>query len=88
MVNQNVGNMNNQLNALSLAAGLEADFALADAFLGQFNTQNIVSEFQTIRTATITNSVNHNIGVTNVNQVTGNMNNQAAVVSFAGSARF
>ena len=87
-VNQNVGNMNNQLNAVSLAVGLEADFALADAALGQFNTGNKVHEFGTIRTATITGSVNNNTGITGVNQATGNMNNQATVISFAGSAQF
>ena len=87
-LNQNVGNMNNQLNAVSLAVGLEADFALADAALGQFNTGNTVSEQGTIRTATIRGSVNYNTGITGVNQATGNMNNQATVISFAGAASF
>lgn len=88
LVNQNVGNMNNQLNAVSLAVGLKADFALADAALGQFNTGNLVDEFGTIRTATITGSINNNTGITGVNQATGNMNNQATVISLAGAASF
>lgn len=94
-VNQNAGNMNNQLNNLALAIGLGADVALSEASLGQFNgvsfvdevltaNQNEVSEFETVKVNTITNSVNLNTGIVQVNQTSGNMNNQGSVISFSG----
>ena len=82
-VNQNAGNMNNQLNALALAVGLGSKFALSEASLGQFNTTNTVDEIETVRTNLISFSVNGNSGVVGVNQSTGNMNNQASLVSMA-----
>jgi hypothetical protein len=72
-VNQNAGNWNKIL-------------ALADAFLGQENTGNTVDAFTTIKTDVISGSVNGNTGITNVNQTTGNMNNQGVAISFSGIA--
>jgi hypothetical protein len=82
-VNQNAGNMNNQYNSLALAIGLGSKFALSEAALGQVNAGNDVSEIETVKYDLITGSVNSNQGVTGVNQSTGNMNNQASVVSMA-----
>jgi len=82
-VNQNAGNMNNQLNALAMAVGLGAKFALSEASLGQFNTANFVDEIETVKTNLISFSVNGNSGIVGVNQTTGNMNNQASLVSMA-----
>jgi len=82
-VNQNAGNMNNQLNAVALAVGLGSKFALSEASLGQFNTSQFVDEIETVKSNLIMASVNGNTGVVGVNQSTGNMNNQASMVSMA-----
>ncbi len=82
-VNQNAGNMNNQLNALALAVGLGSKFALSEASLGQFNTSQFVDEIETVKSNLIMASVNGNSGIVGVNQSTGNMNNQASLVSMA-----
>ncbi len=82
-VNQNAGNMNNQLNALALAVGLGSKFALSEASLGQFNTANFVDEIETVKSNLIAFSVNGNSGIVGVNQSSGNMNNQASLVSMA-----
>lgn len=85
-INQNAGFGGNQYN--SLTAGLStvngAVVALADADLGQWNQNNRTYDFNSIRTGTIADSVNRNTGVTAVNQNTGNFNNQATIISFAG----
>jgi hypothetical protein len=82
-VNQNAGNMNNQTNGVAAAIGEGAVVALSDADLGQLNSGNHVDELETVKTATINGSINGNTGVVNVNQSTGNMNNQGNVVSIA-----
>jgi len=82
-VNQNAGNMNNQSNGVAAAIGVGAVVALSDSDLGQVNSGNHVDELATVKTATITDSVNGNSGIVNVNQSTGNMNNQGNVVSLA-----
>jgi hypothetical protein len=82
-VNQNAGNMNNQLNALALAVGLGSKFALSEASLGQFNTSQFVDEIETVKSNLILASVNGNSGIVGVNQSTGNMNNQASLVSMS-----
>lgn len=82
-VNQNVGNMNNQTNAVAAAVGLGAVVALSDADLGQETSGNFVNEFETVKRSTISNSINGNSGIVNVNQSTGNMNNQGNVVSLS-----
>jgi hypothetical protein len=82
-VNQNSGNMNNQLNKLALAVGPGSHVALSEAALGQVNTGNRVLEVETFRVDTIRDSVRNNSGIVGVNQSSGNMNNQASVVSMA-----
>jgi hypothetical protein len=82
-VNQNAGNMNNQLNALAMAVGLGSKLALSEAALGQSNIGNEIVALNTIKSDTISGSVNDNSGVIGVNQSVGNMNNQASVVSMA-----
>jgi hypothetical protein len=82
-VNQNSGNMNNQSNGVAIAVGLGAVVALSDTDLGQLNSGNTVDELSTVKVGSISNSVNGNSGIVNVNQSTGNMNNQGNVVSFA-----
>jgi hypothetical protein len=83
-VNQASGNAANQLNELSLAVSFAPGVALSEADLGQFNTNNSVTERE-IRSklASIDASFNGNIGFVGVNQSAGNAANQANVVSFA-----
>jgi hypothetical protein len=93
-VNQSVGNMNNQANAVAIAAGLwtvdaagvqsgGVIVALAEADLGQLNANNSVTEHSTVKLDWINGSINNNHGVTSVNQSAGNMNNQANIVSIS-----
>ena len=82
-VNQNSGNMNNQLNKLSLAIGPGAHVALSEAALGQVNAHNKVTEVATNRVDRIFGAASNNSGIVGVNQSSGNMNNQASVVSMA-----
>jgi len=91
--NQATGNNNNQLNELSLAfSERSSGTALAEADLGQFNTGNRVGEGATVsdgppvginKTATVTASLNNNVGVFGVNQTAGNNGNQANIVTIA-----
>lgn len=82
-VNQNAGNMNNQTNELALAVGTSAVYALAEADLGQNNSGNIVQELNTGKVGSISGSINGNTGIVQVNQSTGNMNNQASAFSIS-----
>ena len=86
-VNQATGNMANQANALSVAVSLAPGIALSEADLGQLNAENDVFEFDIIKDSRILRSVNRNDGVTGVNQSSGNMANQANVVSIATAGR-
>jgi hypothetical protein len=87
-VNQNAGNWVNQANAASVALGDAegAVLALADAFLGQVNSGNVVDAFVTTKQNDLLNSVNGNTGITSVNQATGNNINQGTAISFSGIA--
>lgn len=98
-VNQSPGQMNNQSNVLALAFSIRpGGVALAEADLGQFNQGNFVGESdgQQVsgtavvgdgvginKSASITGSINGNIGIVGVNQGAGNMANQANIVSFS-----
>ena len=98
-VNQSPGQMNNQSNVLALAFSIRpGGVALAEADLGQFNQGNFVGESdgQQVsgtavvgdgiginKSASITGSINGNIGIVGVNQSAGNMANQANIVSFS-----
>jgi hypothetical protein len=96
--NQAAGNMNNQLNVLTAAISLASGggVALAEADLGQFNTGHDVIEssdspnhdFGINKSSTIEGSFNNNTGVFGANQASGNMANQANVVSIAAVGDF
>jgi hypothetical protein len=91
--NQSPGNMNNQVNLVSLAVALtDSGVALSEADLGQFNLFNMVEESDSIgdpggiginKSALILDSLNNNTGIAGLNQSVGNMANQANVVSMA-----
>ena len=91
--NQSPGNMNNQVNLVSLAIALtDTGVALSEADLGQFNLGNTVLESDSEgfdpgigihKSATMTGSLNGNTGIVGVNQSAGNMANQANVASLA-----
>lgn len=85
-VNQNTGDANNQLNQTNLAFGEGAISAMADSELGQLNAFNEVFDQNTQKRDRILNSVSGNSGIVTVNQASGKFNNQATVISFAGSA--
>ena len=93
-VNQDVGQANNQTNALAAAAGLgtldepEAMVALAEAALGQENSENFVIGALNTRTATTTGSVNGNIGITQVNQAASIFGNQANLAGVSAAVAF
>jgi len=92
-VNQNAGVANNQVNSVSLALSLgpageggTSAVALSETDLGQWNIGNRADESNSVKVGRIIGSVNYNGGITSVNQTTGNMNNQATVISFAGAS--
>lgn len=94
-LNQSVGNLNNQTNALALAAGFEDEgIAIADANLGQESLANSVRESDSgggagiRKNARIDGSLNRSFGVTGVNQSTGNMVNQGNVLSITTLGQF
>lgn len=86
-VNQASGSINNQNNALAIAIGDEAVYALGEADLGQFNTRNLVDVIDQVRTDEISGgSFDGFAGVAMVNQSSGSVNNQANVVDIAVTA--
>jgi hypothetical protein len=88
--NQAAGDMNQQLNALSLAvafAGLGDDaLAISEADLGQFLENNQVEYDGEGETATITASLNNNTGIVGFNQAAGAFNQQANMVAISATA--
>ena len=84
-VNQSVGNINNQANAISIAVSRQVGVALSDVALGQVNAGNRTTEYKVAKSAQITGSVNQNTGITQVNQTAGNMANQSNVVSLSAT---
>jgi hypothetical protein len=82
-VNQATGNMNNQANIVSMAVALESGVALSEGLLGQDNHRNDNVEFDVFKTAKIIGSVHGNTGVSQVNQASGNLANQANVASIS-----
>jgi hypothetical protein len=85
LLNQNSGFASNQYNSVTLAIGIQGvAVALADADLGQWNQRNTTIDLSTIRISQIVGSINGNTGITAVNQNSGNFNNQAFMLSFAG----
>jgi hypothetical protein len=89
--NQSTGNMNNQVNVLSLAFALtDSGVAISEADLGQVNANNSIHESSSSnngyginKSALTTNSLNGNMGIVGVNQSVGNNANQANIVSIA-----
>lgn len=79
--NQGAGNGNNQHNVLALAIGDSSVVALSDAGLAQDNIGNSITEFNSVKEDKIQGSVIGNTGLVNVNQSSGNFNNQATVYS-------
>jgi hypothetical protein len=96
-VNQSAGNINNQLNAVTLAVSLGGTMAMAEADLGQYNSNVPVEgtnpdnasvyELNTNKDGLISGSINNNCGVVGVNQTVGNMANQANIANVAASIR-
>jgi hypothetical protein len=84
-VNQSAGSLNNQNNAVAIALGDFAVYALGEANLGQFNTWNVANTFQTVRADTVTGSFSGFTGIAAVNQSAGAINNQANLVDVAVS---
>lgn len=84
-VNQAVGNVYNQANAISIAVSLQNGVALSDAALGQFVTRNTHDEVNVSKHAIVTDSIQSNTGITQVNTSAGNLGNQSNVVSIAAT---
>jgi hypothetical protein len=84
-VNQNAGNMNNQTSSVALALGVGAQVALSESALGQVNSGNKVYEVGTMKTDLIENSLNYNLGTVQVNQSSGNMNNQGSSIAISAT---
>jgi hypothetical protein len=87
-VNQSAGNINNQANGIAIAVSLSNGVALADTALGQFNSGHSVTEVNVSKQVFIGNSVNGNIGITQVNQAAGNLANQSNTVTLAVTGNF
>jgi hypothetical protein len=94
--NQDVGWGSNQGNVLSAALGRNADFVEANNSAAQYNQGNTIHEtgrivdpqatpprVALIRQALMVGSVNHNTGLTQVNQNAGIFNNQLNSVALA-----
>lgn len=84
-INQNAGNMNNQTSSVALALGVGAQVALSESALGQVNSGNSVHEVGTMKTDLIEKSLNYNLGIVQVNQSSGNMNNQGSSIAISAS---
>ena len=84
-VNQSVGNINNQSNAISVTVSRQVGVALSDVALGQVNTCNNTQDAFNTKTASVNGSVNGNSGITAVNQTAGSFANQANVVSLSAT---
>jgi len=84
-VNQNAGDMNNQTNEVAAAIGVNPQLAMAEGALGQVNSGNFVKAANTVKYDEINGSVTGNQGVVNVNQSTGNMNNQMSSFAIAAA---
>ena len=86
-VNQAAGDLNNQANAVAIAAGLDdVEYGtVAEAELNQMSACALVVDLATARMDAITGSINGNCGIVGVNQSAGNLNNQANIVSISYS---
>jgi hypothetical protein len=83
--------MNNQTNAVAVAAGIQSTgtdvlVALAESALGQESSDHVVADFNNLKSAFIgPGSISGNSGITHVNQSVGMYANQANVVSVAAA---
>jgi len=89
-VNQDAGNMNNQTNAVAVAAGIastNADVlvALAESALGQTSSDHLINESNNVKDAQMVGAVTDNTGITHVNQAVGMFADQANVVSIGAA---
>jgi hypothetical protein len=84
-VNNAAGSQNNQANTVAIAAGLNTQIALSEAYLAQANAIGIVITVGGANKAMVARSVNNNHGVVGVNNSAGAQNNQANVVAIAGT---
>jgi len=83
-VNQAAGNAQNQGNLVAFAAtGNNEAFTDSQAEVDQFNGEGSINLQNTDITASISQSLNGNTGVTQFNQDAGNSNNQTNAVSIA-----
>lgn len=82
-VNQAAGNLNNQDNATSLGVGANSMAAVSASDLGLVNMGNEGSYFATTKTDALNGGFVGAAGVIGVNQSSGDMNNQANVVSLS-----
>jgi hypothetical protein len=83
-INQSAGNINNQNNALAMAVSSGATACLAESDLELINSNNTVHEIATIKTDTLEGAIfsgTGSSGIVGINQATGNIVNQANVVS-------
>jgi hypothetical protein len=87
--NNVAGQMNQQLNALSLAVSFAASdkeaLALSEADLGQWLTGNEVTS-EAAQTATISGSITGNTGIVGYNQAAGGFNQQGNVVAVSATS--
>ena len=85
-VNQSAGFANNQNNVVNVAFSTNgAMVATSDVQLEQVNVKNVVISSFICTTNTAKESFNGFTGVGQMNQSAGNFNNQANIVSFAGT---
>jgi hypothetical protein len=86
-VNQSAGFANNQNNVVNVAFGTKgAMIATSDTVLEQVNINNNVSLRNVVSSCVLSDSFNGSFtGIGQVNQSSGSFNNQANVVSFAGT---
>jgi hypothetical protein len=85
-VNQSAGSLNNQINAVALAAGLDGvGVALAETDLGQEIEVGFLDEYAVQKFDSISGSINGNHGIVGVNQSSGYLNNQANMISISAA---
>jgi hypothetical protein len=88
-VNQAAGQINNQMNAIAFSFAADGAVTLSEADLGQETSYDLdangptVLERFAVKKAYMESSVNRNSGVTHVNQSSGNLGNQANLLSVA-----
>jgi hypothetical protein len=82
-INQSAGNINNQNNAVAMAVGDKATACIAESELSLISGGNTVKELAVIKTDVLEGAVftGCSSGIVAINQATGNICNQANVVS-------